>query len=235
MVNFILITISLITLISCNTNKEKVTASKGTALKKTETIFANSADIKNISLNNDAGEIEVRNGPTAQAQYVKEEWREWCILAHKEESGTIKINVENTSFTGDGGCKLKWILTLPPEGVLTLKMAAGTIKGEGKLSGLKVQLAAGNLSWKDGFGPVVLQVAAGSVQLDNMSFPKEGSSSIEVGTGQVKITSPKETLVTTTTDKALGQVINDFQENREGHQLKIKVAVGQVSHKTLSK
>lgn len=223
----------LLLLFSCNEG-DKNQAKKqvqGTKLEKSETIFANAPEVKSILLNNELGEVEVLNGEKAKAQYFKEEWREWCVLSHKEENGAIKINVENTSFTGDGGCKLKWVLTLPIDGVLTLKMAAGTIKGEGKLSALKVQLAAGNLSWKDGKAPFQLQVAAGSINLENMNFPKEGESSIEVGTGQIKITSPKDSPVTTITEKALGQATNDFKEEVDGHKLKVKVAVGQVSHK----
>lgn len=223
----------LLLLVSCNEG-DKTQAKKqtqGTKLERSETILANSTEIKNILLQSEAGEIKVKNGAKAQAQFIKKEWREWCVLSHKEESGTIKINVENTSFTGDGGCKLDWVLTLPLEGVLTIKMAAGSIEGEGKLAALKVQLAAGNLSWKDGSAPFQLQVAAGSINLENMSFPKEGESSIEVGTGQIKITSPKGSPVTTVTEKALGQATNDFQEEVEGHKLKVKVAVGQVSHK----
>jgi hypothetical protein len=201
-------------------------------LHKAETIIANTK-IKNISLSQGAGKIFVANGPAVLAKYEKIEWREWCLLHHKEEKGTLKLMVENTSITGQGGCVIHWTLTVPETGNLNLNQAAGSIKGEGKLSSLKIQLAAGNLTWKNGNMPLGIQVAAGNVDMKNMTFPEKGESIIQVGTGNLSLTSPKGQKVTTTIDNAIGKENNSFAQKGMAHKLKLKVAVGKVNHKAI--
>ena len=231
---FLLVFSILSTITACNPDQPitKKPLMKPKNLHKAETIIANTK-IKNISLSHPAGKIDVLNGNQAMAKVEKKEWREWCILHHKEENGTLKLMVENTSITGQGGCVIHWTLTIPETGNLNLNQAAGSIKGEGKLSSLKIQLAAGNLTWKNGNMPLGIQVAAGNVDMKNMTFPGTGESLIQVGTGNLSLTSPKGQKVTTTIDNAIGKENNSFAQKVKGHLLKLKVAVGKVSHKAI--
>lgn len=229
-----LLLIALFTLTSCQPDQPitKKPPLKKSDLTKTETIIANTT-IKNISLSNPAGKITIINGAQVAAKLEKKKWREWCLLNHKEESGTLKLQVENTSITGQDGCEIHWELTIPTEGNLKLNQAAGAILGKGKLSSLKVQLAAGNLQWQGGNMPFELQVAAGNVDLKKMTFPESGTSIVQVGTGQIKITSPKAQKVTTSISNAIGKETNDFSAETSAHKLKLKIAVGKVSHKAI--
>lgn len=104
------------------------------------------------------------------------------------------------------------------------------IKGSGKLNHLNISLAAGDLKWAKGDNSFDLKVAAGKVTLENMSFPKTGESSISVATGSVSLTSPADAPVYTEIEKAIGSETNDFSTNKNGHNLKIKVAVGTANH-----
>lgn len=230
---FLLVVSLLISLTACQSDQPIAKKAPLTSVKKAETIIVESSAIKNITIDNPAGKITTVVGDRVTAKFEKKKWREWCILSHIEKNGTLLLKVENTSITGQGGCEVFWTLTLPEQGHLKINQAAGMVTGVGALASLRVQLAAGNLEWKKGNMPLSLQVAAGAVNLKNMSFPAQGESVIEVGTGQISITSPKETPVTTTTTNAIGKEDNDFQAKQKGHLLKLKVAVGKVGHKAI--
>lgn len=188
--------------------------------------------MKEINLSNHAGSVTILNTDSDVSTYSfeKREWKEWCQLHHKEEGEKIGIKVENTSFTGNGGCVVDWTVSLNKDSSLTLEQAAGTIKGTGTVANLSINLAAGNLQWEDGNMPFNIQVAAGKVSLKNMDFPSKGESSISVGTGNVAITSPEKAPVSTEIQKAIGSESNDFSENKNGHKLSIQVAVGKANH-----
>ncbi|MCR9204850.1 MAG: hypothetical protein NXH75_09745 [Halobacteriovoraceae bacterium] len=191
--------------------------------------------MKEINLSNHAGSITILNSESDVNTYSfeKREWKEWCLLHHKEEGEKIGIKVENTSFTGNGGCLVDWTITLNKDSSLTLEQAAGMIKGTGTVSNLTINLAAGDLKWEDGNMPFTLQVAAGKVTLKNMNFPTLGESSISVGTGSVSVSSPEKAPVSTEIQKAIGSESNDFSENKNGHKLSIQVAVGKANHSKL--
>lgn len=185
-----------------------------------------------MRLANHAGKVVIKTTSSHESSfsYQKKEWKEWCLLKHKEEGGKVGIQVENTSFTGKGGCVLEWEVSLSQETSLVLDQAAGSIAGVGALKLLTINLAAGDLKWKDGNMPFTMNVAAGKVTLENMNFPTEGVSLVYVGTGSVDISSPESTLVTTEIKSAIGSESNDFSTNKNGHKLTIQVAVGKANH-----
>ena len=164
-------------------------------------------------------------------QFEKVKWEKWCVLHDIEDKGVHKIEVENTSFTGEGGCELNWKIQVNPSSELALKQAAGKIIGKGSLFDLKVQLAAGSISWEQSNMPIHIEVAAGKVNWKADAWPKNQKSSIEVAAGSVFIQSPKKATVTTMMDTALAKEVNNFSQEKKGnHILKIEVATGKAEH-----
>ncbi len=176
------------------------------------------------------GKISIINGEKNQITYQKKRWKEWCILNTKDDNGTLKIMVENTSFTGSNGCELIWNLTVSPQVELTLAQDAGTISGKGTLKNLKVDLAAGNLEWVDSNNPLAIQVSAGNVNFKNARFPESGKSLINVATGNVSLTSPPDEKITSVITTAVGPGKNEFEDKKDGHLIEINVALGKASH-----
>lgn len=179
------------------------------------------------------GKITVKNSNKNELSFQKKRWREWCILHTKDDKGILKVMVENTSFTGNDGCELVWELSISKNTELTLSQDAGTIKGDGSLKDLKINLAAGNLVWENSFQPLTVQVSAGNVEFKNAQFPKSGKSKINVATGNVALTSPSESPITSLITTAVGPGENQFSEKKDGHTLEVNVALGKASHTKL--
>jgi len=70
--------------------------------------------------------------------------------------------------------------------------------------------------------------------MDEIRFHPGKKSQMEVATGSISITSPREEKVYTTTQKALGKVTNHFDKKENvTHELAIKAALGSISHKKI--
>ncbi|MCF8059463.1 MAG: hypothetical protein K9K67_09215 [Bacteriovoracaceae bacterium] len=202
--------------------------------KPSETLMTKKESIltqqKIIEIKNDTGKVNVTVGEKVSLEYEKKDWREWCLLHHKEEGDKIIIETENTSFTGENGCELNWNLQLTKDSILKLTQKAGKIEGLGAIESLDVTMAAGSLDWTNGNMPLIVKISAGSINLQDMLWSNEGKSSITLSTGNVEITSPKEAQVTTKVLTNVGMSKNDFNVEGKKHLLEINVAVGKVSH-----
>lgn len=198
-------------------------------MTKVESIIS---DAKDIHLENAAGKIQIEKSTDGKStlSYIKKEWKEWCQLHHKEEDGKLSIKTENTSFTGEGGCLLHWTLKLNEDSQLRIDQAAGQVSGNGNLKSLNLNLAAGDFTWENATMPITAKVAAGRIKLENFSFPAEGTSTLSSGAGDISVTSPEGSPVSTTIQKAIGMSKNDFSDENKSHKLSIQVAVGKASH-----
>ncbi len=188
-----------------------------------------------IELSNVQGEINIDATSGLKEnllQYEKVKWEKWCLIHDRDEKGTRIIEVENTSFTGEGGCELKWTLQVNPNAEMELKQASGKISGKGEIFDLKIKQASGSISWEKSNMPMHIELAAGKIEIDADGWPKNQKSSIEVAAGSVKIESPKKATVTTLIDSAIASEENDFStEDKDNHLLSIKVATGSIKHK----
>ncbi len=185
-----------------------------------------------VSLINQKGTIDIVESTSNNSvlTYTMKEWREWCEFNHRDDNGKLSIEVVNTSFTGDSGCEVEWNLSLAKNTSLSIELAAGNIRGSGQIARADIKLAAGQLKWNQMSMPVSIELAAGNIEIEAKDWPVKGSSKISVATGNISISSPRGSAVSTQVSKAIGMSDNDFPAGRPGHKLTLEIALGKASH-----
>jgi DUF4097 and DUF4098 domain-containing protein YvlB len=170
-----------------------------------------------LILNNDAGSIHVRVGPSGNEVFIQATkhgglWGSPNTIrvnyTQNTEANTITVNVDRQSHF------FSWVtfdVTIPSPATLQLKTASGSIEVRGVSGEMLLSCHSGSIEASEGTvrGQTQLITNAGSVTFDG-AIERSGSYLFETTTGSVKVTLPSESVFHVEASTMTGSIHTNF-------------------------
>lgn len=203
------------------------------------------SEIKSLHVRNSTGDVNVApalDGLT-KLTFNKTKWGQRCKLKTENNKGHVFISVDDENWVLDHECRIDIVVAVSKELPLRLSSGSGDIHVVGTRGDLDVKLGSGELMIKadiksinalSGSGNVsilgstekaTVKAGSGNVSLDLNEVAKSAQLSVQVGSGDVEILLPDNSLVASETATGGGYVRNDFKNNPDAA-LKINAKSG---------
>lgn len=214
---------------------------------QTENFDFDSQSIKKIEVNNQSGLVKItgQQGPKINITIEKINFDNKCKLQVRKDGDEIEIDVDRTSLMSTHICQTNITVTLPPtveidvengsgdvhinqtSSEIDYKIGSGNITIDGTIPELEGKIGSGNANVKGLTGEASIMTGSGNVELTYSRAPQRAKLDLKSGSGNVKISLPKDTRIDLSTLTGAGSIDNDFtQESKAGFKISFKSGSG---------
>jgi len=210
-------------------------------------------DLIGVSVSVPAGKVslEAHEGAKASVTFTKNKFSEHCKLSIEKKESRIVVKVEKSPrFFSLGDCDANYEIKVPKKTDSDLKLGSGNITIKGMQGELLFSLGSGEVNaegsfpkvdGKTGSGPVHiiglsgsanLKSGSGSINLVYAAKPANGTTEIQLGSGDSTITFPKGSKIKTTFVAGVGKLHNDLADSLDATYLvSVKTGSGNLNIK----
>lgn len=168
--------------------------------------------IKNLVLTHTEGSITVsgKNTDTINVQTTKRAGDNSCITRTTASGSSLEVKTDRSLF-GQITCKVDVVITMPKQTNIEANVGAGKIVLINVGGNLKVSLGAGSISGDIDSGTSKVKIGAGQIDLVWNNLPVSGGFDFEVGSGDVNLNFPKNSVINSNITKGMAMLSSHIQ------------------------
>jgi DUF4097 and DUF4098 domain-containing protein YvlB len=206
------------------------------ALNEPEKFQFKAADIKEASIHNSTGNLNIAPTATKTAYVIlnKLKWGPRCQANVDIKEGKLSVEIDDSSWILDHECRVDLIISLPSKTPLEIrngtgdvtilanqskvdvKVGTGLTSIKGDLTQLSALSASGDIRMNGSAETAEVKTGSGDIELQYNGLPKSGKLQAKTGSGDVQLFLPATARVNPSISTGSGSVINDFLQDQEG-------------------